>query len=243
MFNIFNVLFNKQKVSPGGSTLLKHSKSNNDSRYSGLSEQEMKDIESHLEKHIGPFSTVFHEIISEGLHVDVIHIPPSEKVPYNVLVTMGVSEFKMNVPEKLKQFEHAEFLIFLPKDWPIDHSRWSDNRYYWPVYMLKTMAKVPKNFDTWFYYGHTIPNQNPPVPFDNSTQMSGALITFPYLVPNQDFLQMKSGEKTVTFWCIAPLYESEWNYKLEHGTDKLEELSEQKGIDLCCINPTRPSVV
>ncbi len=43
------------------------------------SEEEMEVIENHITQNFGDFDSVFHEIISPDIHVDICMIPPSEE--------------------------------------------------------------------------------------------------------------------------------------------------------------------
>ncbi len=52
-------------------------------------EAEMDAVESHIAEHFGKFESVFHEIVSTDIHVDIALIPPAAERDYNVLVTMG----------------------------------------------------------------------------------------------------------------------------------------------------------
>lgn len=55
---------------------------------------------------------------------------------------MGVGAYMMNVPKDLSSHvcSRAEYVIFLPKDWDIESDKEED---YWPIRMLKTIARLP----------------------------------------------------------------------------------------------------
>lgn len=222
---------------------MKHTETNKDTSFSGLTEDEMNAISKHVKKYIGDFDKVFHEMISSSLHIDLIHVEPSDKLPYNVLITMGASKFKMPVPSELQEFAHAEYVMFLPKDWEMSIEKLQDEKHYWPMRLLKETSRFPQIFNTWFYYGHTFPNGDPAKPYHESTRLSGTLITMPWIIERPDFLKLKVANKTIVFWAVVPLYESEWEYKLKQGTEALESLGQKKNINFCVINPTRDSIV
>lgn len=56
---------------------------------------------------------------------------------------------------------YAELVISLPPFWPLDEQSWRDERHYWPVRLLKTLGRLPHEYDTWLGVGHTIPNGDP----------------------------------------------------------------------------------
>ncbi|MGC3944409.1 MAG: hypothetical protein QM762_07815 [Chryseolinea sp.] len=44
-------------------------------------------ISAHIEKHVGPIEMVFHEIVSDQVHVDVYWVKATSDRPFHVLVT------------------------------------------------------------------------------------------------------------------------------------------------------------
>lgn len=241
--NILN-LFKKTPSNDQKPTIIMHEKVNEDRSYSGLSEDEMAEIENHVKKYIGPYDKVLHELISDGMHLDLIYVPARKEFPFHTFVTMGASEKPMTVPEKYSGSKYAEYMIFLPQSWPISMEAWKDNEAnYWPIRMLKSISRIPFEFSSWLGYGHTIPNGNPPIFYDKSTKLKGCMITFPYLIQDVNVARMRSESKNIDFWCIAPLYEEEWEFKLQQGADKLEDIASDKQIPLVLIDPQRPRVV
>ena len=84
-------------------------------------------------------------------------VPPSQEKTYYTLVTMGMGAHRMNVPEELadQKLERAELLIALPPDWKLDHDSLQKEAWYWPVRLLKALARLPGINDTWLGWGHT----------------------------------------------------------------------------------------
>lgn len=60
-------------------------------------------------------------------------IPPAVDRPFHVLVTSGMSDLAMTVPEGMEFFRRAELMIALPADWPIEGPRFEDEQGYWPI--------------------------------------------------------------------------------------------------------------
>ena len=121
----------------------------------------------------GEFENVFHELVSPDIHVDICVVPPSEARDYYTLVTMGMGAHRMNVPEELAEYklERAELAIALPKDWKLDEESLKDERWYWPIGLLKVLARLPISGDTWLGFGHTMDKQSP---FAENTTLCGA---------------------------------------------------------------------
>ena len=114
----------------------------------------MEAVEGHIQQYFGKFENVFHELVSPDIHVDICVVPPSEERDYYTLVTMGMGAHRMNVPEELAEYklERAELAIALPADWKLDQESMKDERWYWPIRLLKSLARLPINCDSWL--GH-----------------------------------------------------------------------------------------
>lgn len=195
-------------------------KNNIDKRVKMYSKSEMKSVEKYICKNFGKFTDVFHEVFSPDIHVDICLIPPARKRNYYTLVTMGMGAHKMNVPEELSKYklERAELLITLPADWKIVDK---DEKWYWPIRLLKNMARLPIEEDTWLGWGHTVDNTKP---YAENTKLCGALIASPE-AGERDRETCKLPDKSeVNFYHIIPLYSEEMEYKIAHDADALLEL-------------------
>lgn len=183
-------------------------------------EKELNVIESHITKRFGKYGNVFHEIVSPDIHVDICVIEPTKKRNYYTLVTMGMGAHKMNVPTDLDSYKlnRAELLITLPPDWDVNNH---NETYYWPLRWLKVMARLPIEYDTWLGWGHTVPNGEA---FAENTNLSGMLVTMPYFFEEKSASCELPDKNIVRFYQLIPLYESEMEYKIEHGAEALENL-------------------
>ena len=54
------------------------------------SQREMKAVDKFIGKCFGKFPTVFHELVSPDIHVDICLIPPDKDRNFHTLVTMGM---------------------------------------------------------------------------------------------------------------------------------------------------------
>jgi hypothetical protein len=91
-------------------------------KFSAGSSELIESVDNHITTLIGPIEQVIHEIVSEYVHIDLYHIAPSEKHPYNTLVTSGMSEKPMLVDKDVRdrsKYRYAELTMSLPADWPI----------------------------------------------------------------------------------------------------------------------------
>lgn len=79
----------------------------------------LSEMSNHVQNHFGRTSFVLHEEKSATVHVDVHVVPPNADRPYFTLLTSGMSDLNMHVPEGLKEFELAEACLCLPSYWPL----------------------------------------------------------------------------------------------------------------------------
>lgn len=214
---------NSDEFSPSGAPILRHGSRKPTLKGPACAGRNLEDIEAHLQKHIGPVKTVFHEISSDLIHLDVLLVPASAKRRYHVLVTSGVGDRRMTVPEAAENYGRAELLIALPAAWPLAQGALMDEANYWPVRWLKRVGRLPHEHDTWIGWGHTIPNGDPPATI-GSTRFVGFMLTPPFWL-DDDFFQLhaRSGD-TVTFYDLVPLYKEEMEMKLNRGVEVLEDL-------------------
>lgn len=203
------------------------------------SEDEMSAIEQHIKNTFGEFENVFHELVSPDIHVDICVVPPSEERDYYTLVTMGMGAHRMNVPEELAEYklERAELAIALPADWKLVQESMQDERWYWPIRLLKVLARLPIASDTWLGFGHTMDNKEN---FAENTKLCAAILTGPQSTEEGGEVCTLPGGEEVNFYQVIPLYEDELDYKLEHDADAL--LDKMAGISFV-VNPTRQDAI
>ena len=202
-------------------------------------EEEMEAVEEHIEQYFGKFENVFHELVSPDIHVDICVVPPSEERDYCTLVTMGMGAHRMNVPEELAEYklERAELAIALPADWKLDQESMKDEKWYWPIRLLKSLARLPIASDTWLGFGHTMDNKEN---FAENTKLCAAILTGPQSTEEGGEVCTLPGGEEVNFYQVIPLYEDELDYKLEHDVDAL--LDKMRGISFV-VNPTRQNAI
>lgn len=191
----------------------------------------IKRLEEHIEKYIGKIETVFHELVSDTMHLDVYFIKADEQRRYHTFITSGMSFLPMNTPDGAEKNRFAELMICLPENWPVSEVAFKDEKNYWPVRLLKYIARFPHEYNTWLGFAHTVPNGNPPQPLADDTKLSG-LILLPPIMANKEFISVKvDEERTINFYAIIPLYVEEMNYKLKYGYDGLLDKFDENGIN------------
>ena len=201
-------------------------------------EEELDAVESHIEKHFGAYANVFHEIVSPDIHLDICIVDPTEERNYYMLVTLGMGAHRMNVPADLAEhkLERAELAIALPSDWNIHESA---EEHYWPIHLLKNLARLPIENNTWLGWGHTIDAR---APYAENTPLSATLIVSGQVKKGGSNVCVLPNGDEVNFYQIIPLHKDELKYKLEHNADALLDRLAERHVSFV-IDPERRSAL
>ena len=112
-----------------------------------------------------------------------------------------------------------------------------DEKWYWPIRLLKSLARLPIASDTWLGFGHTMDNEED---FAKDTKLCAAILTGPQGTEDGSEVCTLPGGEEVNFYQVIPLYRDELEYKLEHDADAL--LDKMTGISFV-VNPTRQDAI
>lgn len=198
----------------------------------------MEEVENHFEQLFSVKDksehTVFHELVSEYVHIDVHILNPNSERPFYVLFTTGMSDLPMTMPDDSswdfkKIHERAELFCLLPSDWRLGNDLTPEerNQYFWIISALKTAARYPHSCKTWLGSGHTLQYTQENVPFANNTMLSSAIfLHLDYKDLDGKYGDSFNGFSTkdnayINLFCFVPLYEEEMNFKLENCADDL----------------------
>ena len=214
----------------GGSEILRHKPRTVPTTFTGGDGDLIDAISDHIEANLGPVESVFHEIISDLVHIDVHRVEPTDERPWLTLVTSGMSELPMNMPgeDGLAQC-YAELFITLPADWKLSEADLKDENWYWPIRWLKTLARLPHEYDTWLGPGHTVPNGDPPEPIADRTGFC-CMLVLPSPTTAESFDTLTWNDREIDFLALVPLYREEMDLKLREGTDELVRRLAAAGI-------------
>lgn len=201
----------------------------------------LEEISAHIAQHLGPVETVFHELVSDAVHIDVHIVLPTPESACVRLVTSGMSDLPMTVPENLGAPRHAELMMTLPPDWKLDQASFDSEEWFWPIRLLKSLARLPHKYATWLGVGHTMPNGDPAAAYAPNTRLCGAVIVPPLSSPDAfDTLEIDES-KVISFYSVLPIYQAEMELKLRKGADALfDRLAAKHITDFVDIN--RPDV-
>lgn len=224
--------------SAGGSAILRHEQqAEGDGTVAETPYAEA--IEAHFNAAFpGRETMVWHEIVSEGIHLDVCVMQPTDEEPYYVLYTMGMSARLMNLDgiphaKNYQWLRTAELMMYLPADWPLEQlnqlqgggADMETERIYWPVRLLKMLGRMPSRYNTWLGAGHSVPNGDPARPFADDTPFAGAVLFLPAEGNGPKAVKPVELEKgrQVLLYLVTPVTPAEMDYKLQKGSEALEE--------------------
>lgn len=205
----------------------------------------MDDIVAHVEKHIGPVHMTFFEIVRGDPPIDALHVKSGRSHPYEVLVTSGMSARPMTVPEDTLEAYFAELVAILPKGWPLANSDLKDERNYWPIRMLKTIARYPHEKGTYLAWDHIVLNGESAAlakPYAENTAFCGAMLVPPSQFKDEAWWSQRSDGHLIAFLTVVPLLLDELIYASEHGMEAFFDIFGDRDITLE-IDPPRPSVM
>ena len=190
----------------------------------------------------GRESKVLHEIVSDLVHVDIHVMWPTAEEPFFVVYTTGMSDLPMTIPTEIppkhrKDLELAELYLFRPGSWPLSMGSVPEESAYWPIGLLKAMARFPHQYQTWLGYGHTVPNGPQYAPLHPSVGFGG--VVFNCGTGPLSTATAQDG-RLLHFYQLIPLYKEEIEYKLKYGMEGLQKVFEEKGLEPV-LDPKRPN--
>lgn len=198
-------------------------------------DEELDAIEEHIEEYFGDFPTIYDELKSDDIHCDIYIVPPTETRDYYTLITVGMGAHIMDIPDDLDAEEHgrAELMMCLPKSWKIGEST---PEWFWPISLLKSLARLPINCESWLGWGHSVDNKDA---FADNTKLCGSLLIYPEDTESgADTCILPNGD-SVNFYEVIPLYREEMDFKIDNDTHEL--LEKMNGVSHI-LDVNRPNV-
>jgi hypothetical protein len=124
----------------------------------------------HIRAHIGPVDTVFHELESDTIAIDIHHVPPAAGRDCHTLITSGMSDQPMPAGSGVA---FGELALCLPANWPMDEEALEDDTTAWPLEMLRALGKLPYAHGVAFDFGLCTDNLTLPFGMAKETGFTG----------------------------------------------------------------------
>jgi len=179
----------------------------------GLIEQR----EAHYVRFFGPITEkVMHSTDTKPVHVDIYTYRPTEERPFFTLITGGMSDVRQSVPADWKIAPRAEIMLYVsePQGWMYN--------------VLKGLAEMPSDDDTFLSYRHTVPNGMPMTA--KPSLLTSYFFVHPLMVPD-NFSPMKVDGDDTDILLLIPITEMERRYAQERGSEELISLFGNRGLD------------
>lgn len=160
--------------------------------------------------------------------IPLLALDLESRSPVTVILTNGLSDYKMPVPEKVAGREYNELCFCLPSYW-----EWEDLEnpsMNWIFPWLQKLSKHVVEKQTWFGHGHTVPNGKNLLPLSPTMLQNHLFLTNPILL--EDELQpIRIEGKEINFLTIIPIFSDEMDFKQAKGTFKLVQRMDSKGVN------------
>lgn len=147
--------------------------------------------------------------------------------PVTVLMTNGLSNYEMPVPEKMKGFEFNELYFCLPSYWDWDDLENPNMNWVFP--WIQRLSKYVQEKNSWFGHGHTMPCGAEMSALSETMQQNHFFLVSPMLLENE-LVPIEINDKTVHFLGILPIFGEEMDYKQGKGTQKFIQKLMNNGI-------------
>lgn len=182
--------------------------------------------EEAYERAFGIQAQILHSIDRKTPHIDLYVFPPAGQRDFVAVVTGGMSDLPMAVPEDSMAAPYIELVMGLGR-----HEHWATN-------LLKLAAEYPFAQGTFFDVHHTLGFG---VELGEGSSLSAFLFVEPRFVPD-DLLQFEFGGRRIRFLQAVAITTAEHRFAMTEGSVKLEALLAQRDF-LITRDPKRPSVV
>lgn len=197
-------------------------------------------VPEYFEKRFGEVESVWHEIASDEIHVDVHWIEANEKCPHRVIFTTGMSMKAMR-----GEPHFAEMFMILPADWPIEKIQ-EDESAYWPILILKAFARLP-------IYNKLTLKPFMTIPYDEEGNFAPGSHFDSFMVLDAREMSSEFGkiqvdsERLIQPYLVVPLMASETEFKIQQpSADGLWQELKNRGSDvskLFVVDLERPSLM
>lgn len=165
--------------------------------------------------------------IVEHNNVPLVFIPRTRDRNYHLLTTLGMSDFDMPVPEKFQDRSKIELFFCLPDYWNPEDMENPNHNWVWDK--IAFMSTFPKERNTWFGSGHTMPFNREETAISEKFQQEYFLMVDPFEL-TQEMAPVQTDSGTIYFLAIVPIFKRELDYKNKSGAHHLLRKFIKKGI-------------
>jgi hypothetical protein len=174
----------------------------------------MQDLSYFLKERFGASQV---EFLNRGDNIfHLITLPGSKEL--RILMTVGLSDYKMKVHEKHIGEEWKELYVLVPSYWNLYDDQ--NENMNWVFHWLTKLKNYVISKDTWFGHGHTVPTGKELAKISPSMKQNHFILSNP-LELEEELRPMEVGDKSISFLALIPIFADEMDYKQGKGTAKL----------------------
>lgn len=185
-----------------------------DNQSYALSKQDEQLIDEHIRQFFGKYQILF-----KTDRYELLHIPPTEERPFNLIVTKGLAGKQLNVPVGVDPLANSrlELCVCLPLEWEFTNS---EEYNLWPINTLCELINFVLSTDEFVGFGYTFSQGKV---LHSSTSFVGGMLTALGHYPARCQELSLSDNSVVHFFELVFLYPMEIAYRQSHSaTDLLE---------------------
>jgi hypothetical protein len=203
----------------------------------------------HIEQNIGKIDKIFNNV-SNLYNLELFYIKNSEKYNCQIIITHGISNKEMNVPDDIKDYKFAEIILFLPKDWKIEENNFKieQDDSGWPIYNIINTAEAIYKGNFFIYTGVSVLNMSQEKNVKNYGKKNNFIATIfrkPVLLGNETSKMTiyvdKRKNKNIYFYMPLFLYREEYNYRtvidrkmfIEKLNKEIPDILDEKRKNIC----------
>ena len=167
--------------------------------------------ENHYTRFLGPHDQkIMHSTDVKIVHVDIYTFAPTAERDFYTLITGGMSDVPQNIPDDGNCAPRAELMLYCREPKP------------WMYSVLKGLAEMPSDFDTFLSYKHTVPNG---MPMTADPSLLTGYFFFQPILETDEFSPMSVDGDDTDILLLIPITDDEREFAISDGVDKL--------IDIC----------
>lgn len=195
-----------------------------------------------IHQYFGPIDRMFHSSSDNPIYIQVVEIPAHNQADFVQLITVGSCAYKMPIPNPdfQEQYQYAEFIMWLPKDWDVASGDLEKN---WPLNILIHVASQACKHQGYMSPGAIVqmdPSGNP-LP-GSQTPFSHCLIVPGHTSHGGAATITMANEDIINFYHVIPLTPAEYQFYESHGYQAILQKFAESKLSLV-IDPRRESLI
>ena len=197
-----------------------------------LSDEDYSILDKHIREHFGEV-----EFVEERGLVRLLKC--TSHPDFNLLITKGLCERKLNVPQGVDPLENSriELVLSLRKEWPLDDE---DLKYRWPLELMFDLATFVRLTEEFVGFGYSFDLGHKAHPLSCFT--GGMLTALGAFKQNAQEFKL-TNQESVHFFEVIPLCPMEVAFRRSHSALDLLEIFKDKRLVISPLTEGRPDAL